>query len=1330
MPVKITGSDMRRARVSNDNGEPGADAASREVRLPMKTSSDARITRPRLARTASSASAPAAVCRGEDAPGDPSKAEPSPGAEPPATEEAADDQGFSATFYVGFYADLRDKTAKEAELHWRTLGKFERRYGCAQQVIDDFAAKGAHLPADFDASLYRLLLHKSLRIRTKNALDAAAHYLAVGRAAGLRYKPEDPEFFRALYFDDGSPYSRMVLSAVRREEADIDQSATALFARIGLRSTEFLRVFDVSDYICLNTGLGLHNRAHCLHHFAEHGLRKLSPIALDYSFDPEFYRATNREIATLSDQEAYWHWLNIGLDRGEAPNGARFLRKLGLLETGHYPPGFIPAIYAAANPDLADRIVGKWRLLQHCINNGIAEGRPGCQLSRQNVDIFRAAADLRSVDGQLEAAKRIYQDVLTLEPAHVLGLRHFADCLLRLGDWFNAAALYEDTIRSDLSTVWTYLNLATCYVNLKRWREAATALLAIQQRQAGDVSIRNRLRDICRSGFEAMREEAVWLAETGFEVQGRLRMKEAVALLALQANAAPAAIAKAKREIGAIAIVADTGLPQCRFYRLDQKLAQLRQLGIEAELYDFRESLQDFHQRLPSLQAVIFYRVTATPAVVDAIEAVRRAELPSFYEIDDLMFDAEHFPDSFESYGGQISRGLFAGLVTGTEALSAAMALCDYALASTGPLAERMAPVVRSGQAFVHRNALHAPHEKMMGAPFARRDDGLVHLFYGTGTKAHNEDFERHITPALARILAEFPAVKLVVVGYLVLPPSLSPFADQIMLIQPVWEIDAYWRILAGIDINLAVLKPGPVADCKSEIKWLEAAMLGIPSIVTPTQTYRDVVADGETGLFATTPEEWYRAIRRLVVNQKERRRIGAAARDAARDAYAMPAMARNLRSILARVTEAPAAPTAAKRVLVVNVFFPPQAVGGATRVVSDNVLDLHRLYGDQLDIEVFTAIEGAQEPYRLSTYVWNGIRVTGVTTPDEPNIDARLTDRQMGAAFASCLDRFRPEIIHFHCIQRLTLTVCQVAKARGIPYYVTVHDGWWISDTQFLVDSCGALDLYDYTEPMAELARHGAKRFIRMTHCAEALTGAAKVLAVSERFAALYERCGVQNVAVTENGVPSMAMIPRSVSPQGRVRLAHVGGVSLHKGYNVFKAAVMLSQFKNLEILIVDHALQHGIEHRSTWGTTPVCFRGKLPQTEVAGLYRDIDVLIAPSVWPESFGLVVREALAAGCWVVTSDRGAVGQDVSAGCGHIVSVDTYQELQEVLQLIDANPERYLGPIETRPVLKPAQEQAIELAALYLGRDGPSVQPGHRQGAVVATQAYVAAEASL
>jgi glycosyltransferase involved in cell wall biosynthesis len=119
---------------------------------------------------------------------------------------------------------------------------------------------------------------------------------------------------------------------------------------------------------------------------------------------------------------------------------------------------------------------------------------------------------------------------------------------------------------------------------------------------------------------------------------------------------------------------------------------------------------------------------------------------------------------------------------------------------------------------------------------------------------------------------------------------------------------------------------------------------------------------------------------------------------------------------------------------------------------------------------------------------------------------------------------------------------------------------------------------------------------------------------------------------------------------------------------------------------------------------------RGKLPQAEVADLYRDIDVLIAPSVWPESYGLVVREAIKAGCWVVTSDRGALAQDIGPGCGHVVSVDGYRELQEVLGQIDRNKERYLGPIETAPILRSATDQAIELAALYLGVAAPDAVP--------------------
>ena len=102
-----------------------------------------------------------------------------------------------------------------------------------------------------------------------------------------------------------------------------------------------------------------------------------------------------------------------------------------------------------------------------------------------------------------------------------------------------------------------------------------------------------------------------------------------------------------------------------------------------------------------------------------------------------------------------------------------------------------------------------------------------------------------------------------------------------------------------------------------------------------------------------------------------------------------------------------------------------------------------------------------------------------------------------------------------------------------------------------------------------------------------------------------------------------------------------------------------------------------------------------------MADLYRDIDVLFAPSLWPESFGLVTREAVASGCWVVASDRGAVGAAVRDGVnGHIVSVDNLRGLIAVIEAIDADPAKYLRSPPPAAPMRTSQDQARELATLY------------------------------
>jgi hypothetical protein len=83
-------------------------------------------------------------------------------------------------------------------------------------------------------------------------------------------------------------------------------------------------------------------------------------------------------------------------------------------------------------------------------------------------------------------------------------------------------------------------------------------------------------------------------------------------------------------------------------------------------------------------------------------------------------------------------------------------------------------------------------------------------------------------------------------------------------------------RLLRDVDVNLAPLVPGSVFnESKSAIKWLEAALVGTPTIAMPTQPFAEVIQHGRTGLLATTQDEWAEGLHRLLDDDLERTRIG-----------------------------------------------------------------------------------------------------------------------------------------------------------------------------------------------------------------------------------------------------------------------------------------------------------------------------------------------------------------------------------------------------------------------------------------------------------------------
>jgi len=758
----------------------------------------------------------------------------------------------------------------------------------------------------------------------------------------------------------------------------------------------------------------------------------------------------------------------------------------------------------------------------------------------------------------------------------------------------------------------------------------------------------------------------------------------------------------ATRRFGHILFIGSKELWQCYQYRVQQKMDQSHILGYQTGYRDI-DSLDDeiWKRDMAFTDVVYICRVPAVYTIFKLVAYARQLHIPVIYDIDDYLFDERFFPAPLESYAGTIDEEFHTHLVMDNPFFEYALYLADAITCSTQPLAERISDVVGPDKAVaVHPNLL-TPSLHLVARQFYKTEkpSETIELFYGSATKAHKQVIYELFGPALVMILKRFPDVKFTAFGYFQLPTELAPYADRIEFKEPTANRDYYLKQLSQADINIAVLEQDPFTDCKSEIKWLEAAVFGIPSIVTPTGTYLKVVQAENEVLFAATTEEWVQQLTRLIESPELRRRIGENARQYALDRYAPGVGGNILKHTLADYSlPTPLIPAAPHkpRLLYVNVWFAPQSVGGAARVFESHVRTLVEVYAEDYDVYVLTSQINPEHliPYSIEQFLYGPALVTRLNVPLRD-----WSDIQDEEVYAFCLEFYRKydfDLIHFHALPILTGSVVDAALALKIPYLITLHDGWWLSKYLFLINEEN--ELINTRQAFAEL-----DTFARQQPLYTLINAASAVLAVSDKFRDIYVEAGITQTQTNENGLALFPVLPRikdGVSKAPKVRVAHIGGASYHKGFDLFREAVAQTKLKHIEVHIIDHSLESGEVYYGQWGSTPVIFRPKYKQSEINTMYAAMDVLVAPSIWPESYGLVTREAAYAGVWVIASDRGAVGDSVEEGInGRVVSVNDASALQAALLEIDAAPERFLEQCPQKSV-RTVAEQVAECVKLY------------------------------
>jgi len=143
----------------------------------------------------------------------------------------------------------------------------------------------------------------------------------------------------------------------------------------------------------------------------------------------------------------------------------------------------------------------------------------------------------------------------------------------------------------------------------------------------------------------------------------------------------------------------------------------------------------------------------------------------------------------------------------------------------------------------------------------------------------------QQLAPAIDALAAELPQLQLKII--------CDEFFDlsAVPVIKKSWASDDEAADLQSIDAGLMPLPDDAWTRGKCGFKILQYFAAHRPAICSPVGVNVDIVTEGETGLFASTGEEWQAAIRKLATSRELVRTMGATARVRVAEAFSLQAV-------------------------------------------------------------------------------------------------------------------------------------------------------------------------------------------------------------------------------------------------------------------------------------------------------------------------------------------------------------------------------------------------------------------------------------------------------
>lgn len=333
-------------------------------------------------------------------------------------------------------------------------------------------------------------------------------------------------------------------------------------------------------------------------------------------------------------------------------------------------------------------------------------------------------------------------------------------------------------------------------------------------------------------------------------------------------------------------------------------------------------------------------------------------------------------------------------------------------------------------------------------------------------------------------------------------------------------------------------------------------------------------------------------------------------------------------------------------KVLAVVPLYPPHHLGGY-EVVCRGVMERFADRGhDVLVLTSDTRLPDREEDDARSKvsvqrvlqgwWDWDTYGSRRATVPQRLS-----TERHNQRVVRETLERFRPDVVSVWSLVYMSFSMITLVEKAGVPIVVSLGDDW--------ITYAWALDewtrMFERRAWLRPLGRLTGLETRLPTFAGATVTAASEMIrdSVAEKGPWRFPDVAIIRMGVETKDFPLADPHPERWS----WHLLYVGRVVPNKGIaTAIKALPLLPAEARLDIdgygpsEVIDDLTALA---RSLDVSDRVTFR-QSPRSELADRYRDADVVVFPSEWPEPFGLVPLEAMARGTPVVATGTGGSGE--------------------------------------------------------------------------------------